>query len=205
MFILIIAILFILSILLLILVFRLLKWTLKGKKRIQIALAVLVFGATGLVIHHFFFKNMRFIQSQVYPNLYLVKYPDKDYSRVERAIQKKIKEHLKTEHTTGKPLSYSGEKAIYFYEYGGMSFGFLGDAGTGYFIEHEEDLGGFVTEELGMYQKYRLAEFHYNPCPNDSTVYCGEINYFNQGEFSKVDSLKNMASIPIHPNNKALK
>jgi hypothetical protein len=189
----------------LILVFRLLKWTLKGKKRIQIALAVLVFGATGLVIHHFFFKNMRFIQSQVYPNLYLVKYPDKDYSRVERAIQEKIKEHLKTEHTTGKPLLYSGEKAIYFYEYGGMSFGFLGDAGTGYFIDHEEDLGGFVTEELGMYQKYRLAEFHYNPCPNDSTVYCGEINYFNQGEFSKVDSLKNLASIPIHPNHKALK
>lgn len=205
MFILIIAILFILSILLLILVFRLLKWTLKGKKRIQIALAVLVFGATGLVIHHFFFKNMRFIQSQVYPNLYLVKYPDKDYSRVERAIQEKIKEHLKTEHTTGKPLSYSGEKAIYFYEYGGMSFGFLGDAGTGYFIDHEEDLGGFVTEELGMYQKYRLAEFHYDPCPNDSTVYCGEINYFNQGEFSKVDSLKKLASIPIHPNHKALK
>ncbi len=44
-------------------------------------------------------------------------------------------------------------------------------------IDHEEDLGGFVTEELGMYQKYRLAEFYYDPCPNNSTLYCGEINY----------------------------
>lgn len=205
MFILILILLIIVAVLLLVLVFRMFKWALKSKRRILIALFVLAVVIIGIGVDQLFFKNMRFIQSQVYPNLYLVKYPDKDFYRVERAVQEKIKEHLKTEHTTGKPLSYSGEKAIYFYEYGGMSFGFLGDAGTGYFIDHEEDLGGFVTEELGMYQKYRLAEFHYNPCPNDSTVYCGEINYFNQGEFSKVDSLKKLASIPIHPNNKALK
>lgn len=183
----------------------LVKWILRKRIRVRASLALLTIATLAIGINHFFFKKMRFIQSQVYPNLYLVKYPDKDYSRVDWAIQEKIKEHLKTEHTTGKPLSYSGEKAIYFYEYGGMSFGFLGDAGTGYFIDHEEDLGGFVTEELGMYQKYRLAEFHYHACHNDSTVYCGEVNYFNQGEFSKVDSLKNLASIPIHPNSKALK
>jgi hypothetical protein len=181
------------------------KWTLRKKIRVQVMAMLLVMGILGLVANHFFLKNMRFVQSNVYSNLYLVKYPDKDYSMVEQAIQEKIKEHLKTDHTTGTPLSYSGEKAIYFYEYGGMTFGFIGEAGTGYFIDHEEDLGGFVTEELGMYQNYRLAEFYYGPCPNDSTLYCGEINYFNQGEFSKIDSLKNMPSAPIHPNNKALK
>lgn len=205
MFILILAILVILSILLLILAFRLFKWTLKGKRRIQVALVVLVFGATGLVIHHFFFKNIRFIQSEIYPNLYLVKYPDKDYFKVQKAIQEKIKEHLKTEHETGKPLAYTNENGIYFYEYGGMTFGFLGDAGTGYFIDHEEDLGGFVTEELGMYPDYRLAEFYYDSCEKDSNLICGEINYFNKGEFMKVDSLKNMVSLPIYPKKKALK
>ncbi|MFY0714948.1 hypothetical protein J1D01_14835 [Seonamhaeicola sp. NFXS20] len=205
MFILVIAILIITAILLLILAFRFFKWTLKSKRRVQAALVVLVFGATGLVIHHFFFKDMRFIQSNVYPNLYLVKYPDKDYSVVQKTIQEKIKAHLKTEHKTGKPLSYTGENGIYFYEYGGMTFGFIGEAGTGYFIDHEEDFGGFVSEELGMYRDYRLAEFYYDPCLNDSTLYCGEINYFKEGEFFKADSLKNIFSNGIYPKTKRVK
>lgn len=145
---------------------------------------------------------MRFIQSEVYPNLYLVKYPDKDYSEVEKAIKEKIREHLKTEHTTGKPLAYTDENGIYFYELGGRIFGFLGDAGTGYFIDHEEDLGGFVTEELGMYTNYRLAEFYYDPCPQDANLICGEIGYFKAGEFFKTDSLKNMVKIQVQPKTK---
>lgn len=205
MFILIIAILVIVSILLLILAFRFFKWTLKNKGRIQAVSVVLAVGIVGMATHHFFFKNMRFIQSEVYPNLYLIKYPNKDYSIVERAIEETIREHLKTDHTTGKPLSYTGENAMYFYKYGGMSFGFIGDAGTGYFIDHEEDLGGFVTEELGMYQDYRLAEFYYDPCPNDPTLYCGEINYFKEGEFLKVDSLNNILTKCIDPKSKSVK
>lgn len=199
MFILILAILVILSILLLILAFRLFKWTLKSKRRIQVALVVLVFGGVGLVIHHFFLKNMRFIQSEVYPNLYLVKYLDKDNSVVEEAIKEKIRKHLTTVHKTGKPLAYSDENAIYFYEYGGTTFGFMGEAGTGYFVDHEEDLGGFVTEELGMYTDYRLAEFYYDPCAQDSTLVCGEIGWYKEGEYFKADSLKNMVSILVQP------
>lgn len=172
------------------------RWTLVKKRRVQVFLLVFVIGVIAIGINHFFFKNMRFIQSEVYPNLYLVKYPDKDYSAVEKAIQEKVKEHLNTEHKTGKLLSYTGENAIYFYEYGGMTFGFIGDAGTGYFIDHEEDLGGFVTEELGIYRDYRLAEFYYNPCPQDSSLGCGEINYFNQGDFVRADTLTNLVLIP---------
>ncbi|WP_425637872.1 hypothetical protein ACPUEN_00420 [Algoriphagus yeomjeoni] len=144
---------------------------------------------------------MRFIQSEVYPNLYLVKYPDKDYSVVEDVIKEKIKEHLKSEYKTGKPLSYTGEKAIYFYELGGMSFGFLGEAGTGYFIDHEQDLGGFVSEELGMYQDYRLAEFYYEPCSRDNSLVCGEINFFREGEHVKVDRLEDLYSIHLDTQN----
>lgn len=181
------------------------KWTLRKKIRVQAMAVLLVMGILGLVVNHFFFKNMRFIQSNVYPNLYLVKYPDKDYSVVQNAIREKIKEHLQTEHKTGKAISYTGENGIHFYEYGGTTFGFIGEAGTGYFIDHEEDLGGFVTEELGMYRDYRLAEFYYDPCQEDSNSICGEINYFNHGAFMKVDSLKHMTSIRIQLKNKVLK
>lgn len=199
MFILIIVILIILLILLLLLGIRLFKWTIKSKGRIQLLLIILTVSAIGIGIHHFFFKNMRFIQSEVYPNLYLVKYPVKDYSVVEEAIKEKIKEHLSSEYKTGKPLSYTGEKAIYFYELGGMSFGFLGEAGTGYFIDHEEDLGGFVSEELGMYQDYRLAEFYYEPCSRDNSLVCGEINFFREGEHVKVDRLEDLYSVHKEP------
>lgn len=203
MLILIAVLLVIIAILLLWLFFRLCKWILKSKRRVQVFLAVLVVGGAGMGIHHFFFKKMQFIRSNVYSNLYLVEYPNKEYSIVENAIKEKIKEHLKTEQKTGKPLSYSGENAIYFYELGGRTFGFIGEAGTGYFIDHEEDLGGFVSEELGMYTNYRLAEFYYDPCPEDSTVYCGEINHFREGEFFKVDNLKKLLSVSV-PSKKRI-
>ncbi|RRQ49574.1 hypothetical protein DZC72_02940 [Maribacter algicola] len=175
------------------------KWTLKSKRRVQVALVVLAFGGMVLGINHFFFKNMRFIQSEVYSNLYLVKYPDKDYIKVQSAIKEKIKEHFKTEHKTGKPLAYKNENGIYFYELGGFTFGFIGEAGTGYFLDHEEDLGGFVTEELGMYTDYCLAEFYYDPCAQDPTLVCGEIGWYRDGEYFKADSLKNLVSIQVQP------
>jgi hypothetical protein len=187
------------------LVIKLTKWTFRKKLRVKAAAILLGVAIMGLVVNHFFFKNMRFIQSKVYPNLYLIKYPDKDCSVVERAIQEKIREHLQTEHKTGKTLAYTNENGIHFYEYGGFTFGFIGEAGTGYFIDHEEDLGGFVTEELGMYTKYRLAEFYYGPCPQDSSLYCGEINYFKEDELVKVDSLKNVASISAQTKTKVQK
>lgn len=140
---------------------------------------------------------MQFVQSSVYPNLYLVKYPDKDYTKVQEAIKVKITEHLKTEHKLGKPLAYTNENGIYFYELGGRTFGFIGDAGTGYFLDHEEDLGGFVSEELGMYTDYLMAEFYYDPCKQDTTLVCGEINWFKEGHYFRADSLKNMGSIAV--------
>jgi len=191
--------LLIIAILLLLLCFRLFKWTLKSKRRVQVALIVFVIGGVSLVINHFFFKNMRFIQSEVYLNLYLVKYPAKDYSVVQEAIKEKIREHLITVHKTGKPLAFRNENGIYFYELGGRTFGFIGEAGTGYFLDHEEDLGGFVSEELGMYTDYRLAEFYYEPCAQDSTLVCGEIGWYREGAYFKADSLKNSFSIKVQP------
>ena len=171
-------------------IFKIVKWTLKEKVRIKWASSILVVLLLSFVIDKLFFTKMEFIQSKVYSNLYIVENPIKDKEALKKAIIEKIKGHLKTKHKQTKELSYSDTKSIYFYEDGGMTFGFLGEAGTSYFIDHEEDLGGFVTEELGMYQEYRLAEFYYKTCNNDSSKTCGEIGFYHEGEFVKTDSLK---------------
>ncbi len=153
---------------------------------------LLTFGFLVITINQLFFVKMEFIQSQVYPNLYLVKHLEKDQGLVHQAIKQKIAEHLKTEYKTGKPLAYKTENGIYFYELGGFTLGFIAEAGTGYFIDQEEDLGGFVSEELGMYTEYRLAEFYYENCQTDSALYCGNIDYFEQGEFVKTETMLNL-------------
>ncbi len=171
-------------------IYKLVKWTLKDKIRVKGAISILIVLVFGFAIKKIFFTNMEFIQSNVYSNLYIVENPIKDKEALKKVIVEKIKEHLKTKHKQTKELSYSDTKSIYFYEDGGMTFGFLGEAGTTYFINHEEDLGGFVSEEIGMYQEFRMAEFYYKSCENDSTKTCGELDYYQEGEFIKTDTLK---------------
>ena len=177
--------------------FRLFKWIFREKIRVLTFFALTTILGLGTVVNAIFFKKMEFIQSNVYPNLYLVKYPDKDKTILNQAIREKIIDHLGNRYSEGKKLAYDGENGIYFYEYGGRTFGFIGEAGTSYFIDHEEDLGGFVSEELGMYTQYRLAEFYLDNCKNDSITYCGELNYFNEGDFVGVDSLKNISAVHV--------
>lgn len=177
-------------------IFRLAKWTLKEKIRVKYAISIISVLVLAFVVKRVFFTKMEFIQSKVYSNLYIVENLEKDTVKVKKAIVRKIKEHLKTNHKTKKKLSYSNEtNCIYFYEDGGRTFGFLGEAGTTYFIEHEEDLGGFVTEELGMYQEYRLAEFYYQIDEKESNSVCGELNWFYEGEFVKADTICNLEII----------
>ena len=167
-----------------------LKWILKRNIRIVYTLIGIGFLLLLGVVNHLFFKNMQFIQSEVYPNLYIVKYPDNDQKVLQQAIKNQVLNHFKTTVRKGKPLSYSNKNDIHFYKYSGTTFGFLGEAGTGYFIDHEEDLGGFVTEELVMYSNYKLAQFYFNPCSQDSTLICGEIKYFKEGEIFKSEILQ---------------
>lgn len=173
-------------------IFRLRKWTLKEKNRIKWAISILIILVVTFTIKKLFFTQMEFIQSNVYTNLYIVKNPLKNNEERNKAIINKIKEHLQTKHKQTKELSYSETKSIYFYEYIGISFGFISKAGTEYFIDHEEDLGGFVSEELGMYRDYRMAEFYYASCTKDSTKTCGELDYYHEGEFVKTDSICNL-------------
>ena len=133
-------------------IFKIGKWTLKERARVKWVISIIGILVVAFAVKRVFFTKMEFIQSNVYSNLYIVENPEKDALEIKKAILNKIKEHLMTQHKQSKKLSYSNEtECIYFYELGGRTFGFLGEAGTSYFIDHEEDLGGFVTEELGMY------------------------------------------------------
>lgn len=173
---------------------RLSKWVLRNKMRSRACLALLVVVLVGLSVHHLFFKNMQFIQSEVYPDLYLIKYPEKDQKVLHQAIRENVIKHLNSGVLRGKKRAYIKENSIFFYKYyKALPFSIFQDAGTAYFLENEEDLGGFVTEELGMYSKYKLAEFYYAPCKPDGTLYCGEIRYSNEGDFVKSESLFNLA------------
>lgn len=190
MFVLLLLVLLISALLLLYIVFKTTKWILVEKVRVKWAISILIVLVLGFAIKKVFFTNMEFIQSNVYSNLYIVKDPVKNKVQLKDAILYKIKNHLKTEHKQPKKLSYSKKMdCIYFYNDGGMTFGFIGEAGTAYFIDHEEDLGGFVSEELGMYQEYRLAAFYYEPSINDTKSICGELDFFHEGKFVKTDTL----------------
>ena len=176
--------------------FRLIKWILIDKMRSKVFCALLIVGSIGAGIHHFFFKNMQFLQSEVYSHLYLVKYPEKEQELLHQAIREKVEQHLKKGISVGKKLAYQNENSIFFYEYyKAFPLSVFQDEGTAYFLENEEDLGGLVTEELGMYSKYKLAEFSFLPCKDDLTLNCGELKYFNENGFIKSDRIFKFSSL----------
>jgi hypothetical protein len=66
------------------------------------------------------------------------------------------------------------------------------DAGTYYFIEHEEDPGGFSVEVLDMYTNYHIAKFNLKFCKNDTINYFGTIDYYKGWKIIKTDTLINL-------------
>lgn len=181
------------------LVFKLIKWTLANKRRFTMFSVLLAVCFIALIINNFFFRNMEFLPSKVYQNLYLVKNPVKDTNLLYQAIEQKIVEHMNAGNPIGRNLTYSSSQpSIFFYEYSNnFAFNIFQDAGTAYFLENEEDLGGFVSEELGMYTQYRLAEVYYDTCKTDSIIYCAVVDYFHEGEFVREDSIHSFISLNI--------
>ncbi|MCS4305098.1 hypothetical protein [Chryseobacterium sp. BIGb0232] len=104
-----------------------------------------------------------FVQSQVYRNLYLVKnMPDNLISR-----QKVIQEFI-----IGNSLNNDTE----FYKYSGD---------TKYFLDHEEDPGGFSSEELQNYRENDgIASLFFMKCKKDSMKKEGILRYY-QDEYTR--------------------
>jgi hypothetical protein len=116
---------------------------------------------------------MEFIQSKVYPNLYLVKHPIKDRDSLNNIIKNKILKEMNNQF-----VKSNNQKTIHFYEYT-SAFGFSN--GTKHFIENKEDPGGFSSEELINYQDQQIAYFEVKNCSNDSLHYFGILTFFKNG------------------------
>ncbi|MEB2777371.1 hypothetical protein SYJ56_18800 [Algoriphagus sp. D3-2-R+10] len=172
------------------LAYSFLRWIVKEKLRYVVFLSLAIVLVLGISIHQLFFEKMEFIQSQVYPELYLIKDPSKAKGGLHQAIQEKTLEHLRKNLPEHEVSTLATDYSIKFYEYTrSWSINLFADAGTSYFLENEEDLGGFVVEDLGMYSKQLLASFQFLNCNNDTNSPCGELSYFNEGQLMKTDTL----------------
>lgn len=103
-------------------------------------------------------KKIEFIQSSVYSNLFLIKNPPKGDSLLKKEIilfliKNPVKDKAKL-------------PEIDFYRY---------SSNTKYFLDHEEDPGGFSSEELKNYPEDNLASFIISKCASDTTKIVGEL------------------------------
>ncbi|WP_299895551.1 hypothetical protein [uncultured Aquimarina sp.] len=188
----IILILFVIALIMtsLFLVYRLLKWCFAKKLRVTIISSIVLFICLSFVIHRMFFVNMEFIQSKVYPDLYLVKHAVEEKDSLHKAIKKIVKQNL-IEHHQKADFKDSFQYSLRFYTYyknwNPLAFG---DSGTAYFIDNEEDLGGMIVEDLSMYPQYKLAIFTMTDCKNTNTSICGKLDYYENGYVLKTDIIK---------------
>ena len=207
MLILIIILLLIIFIWLLYQLFKLVVWISKKKIRIQRASTLLGVFILGMIINQVFFTKMEFIQSNVYPNLYLVKNPIEDKDSIRSAMKELVLEQAnknfigqeaqykrKGKHFREPELVIGYDISFYAYykSWGTIPFG---EAGTAHFIENEEDPGGFSSELLQHYEQYRMAKFELFFCKNDTINYLGNINYFENRDIISTDTIINLCQI----------
>ncbi len=177
------------------LLYKILKWILAKKERIISTLSTLLITIISITIHQVFFIKMEFIQSNVYPNLYLVKNEIKNRDSLNNIIKKRVVEKIELNFiANGKKYTEKTHKAPYaalaFYNYSKSSrLSVFQDYGTAYFIDHEEDLGGFSVEDLSMYQHEKLATFNIHSYKKDSTQYYGVLEYYRNGNVMKTDTI----------------
>lgn len=177
------------------LIYKIFKWIFAKKERIISTLPILLITIISITIHQVFFIKMEFIQSNVYPNLYLVKNEIKNRDSLNNIIKKRVVEKIDLNFiANGKKYTENTHKAPYavlaFYNYSKSSrLSMFQDYGTAYFIDNKEDLGGFSVEDLSMYQNEKLATFNIRFYKNDSTQHYGVLEYYRNGNLMKTDTI----------------
>jgi hypothetical protein len=144
---------------------------------------------------------MEFVNSKVYKGLYLVKKPIGDRDSLDALIRKTVVRKMTEEfvgkenkykwrdsHTSDRSFDYSYYLRYYEY-YKGWGSSPFGEAGTEHFLEHKEDPGGFSSELLEYYDKYKIAEFDIIVCNKDTNGYVGLLRYFKNEELVKTDTI----------------
>ncbi|WP_020532577.1 hypothetical protein [Flexithrix dorotheae] len=183
--------------LVLFLLYIILKWIVAKKVRIIVAASLFLIAVVGFTINYLFFTKMEFIQSKVYPNLYLVKHPIKDRDSLNSIIKSKVIEIIDKNLINNKKV-YSENTAeapyatLAFYTYSKNSkLSVFQDYGTAYFIEYEEDLGGMIVEDLNMYQTQKLATYNIKAYKTNTTRYYSTLTYYKDAYPVKTDTINN--------------
>ena len=191
-------------ILFLFLLFRFGKWILGNKTRIKWAVFLVALFALSMLIDIVFFTKMEFIQSKVYPDLYIIKNPidnkDSLHNDIKKMVLEKFNSQVVNQISKYKRIIPNDsivvlQYTIDFYEYNkGSIFIPFNDAGTYYFIENKEDPGGFSVEVLDMYPQYHMAQFNLKFCKNDTVNYFGTIDYYKNWDIIKTDTIINLCT-----------
>lgn len=182
-------------------------WLLKNPVRRKYSFIILGITLLFLLMYNVFFvdHHMKFIQSKVYPNLYLVDNEISDRDSLNKIIKKmaiekmntefigkenKFKKHYKTTDALNSrtEMDYHIDFYTYFEGWGTDPFG---QAGTAHFIENEEDPGGFSSEELSHYNEYKIADLSIRFCENDTVNYYGLLRFYQQGKATISDTIVN--------------
>lgn len=158
--------------------FKIIKWAFRKRLRVIGLLIVLASIIIGIMINELFFVKMEFMQSKIYPDLYLIKKPVKNKDSLNKAIKEKVVQLTKNQKTK-EMQAYN----LRFYEY---NKGDWGENGTAYFLDHEEKPEGMLPELLEYYPEYLLAKFSIQPCNEN---YFGKLDYYNGVTHIKIDTL----------------
>lgn len=187
----IVLILFLLGLVIIVvyILYTVMKWIFQTKARaIRVSLSFLTV-VVGFTIYQLFFLKLEFIQSKVYPDLYLVKNFPEDRSVLNQAIKDFVMKRIKTK--TQKQLMDSNPSSRFYQYYKSYNPLIFGNSGTAYFIDNEEDLGGMVVEDLSMYMNLKLAVLDKTVC-EDKTNYCARLHFFEKGNIVKTDIINIM-------------
>lgn len=182
-------------------------WLLKNPLRRKYSFTVLGIALLFLLVYNVFFvdHHLKFVQSKVYPNLYLVDNEISDRDSLNKIIKKmaiikmnaefignenKFKSHYKATDVSDSrtEMDYHIDFYTYFEGWGTDPFG---QAGTAHFIENEEDPGGFSSEELSHYNEYKIADLSIRFCENDTVNYYGVLRYYQHGMETISDTIIN--------------
>lgn len=190
-------------------VYKIIVWISKKKKRINWTLILIGLLVFAKIIDFVFFTKMEFIQSKVYPDIYLVKNPIYNKGSLRMIIKKMVfqkvnKEFIGNENKYKDSIfnyrtdlysnPYFDYTLIFYKYYKGWGMNPFGKAGTEHFIKHKEDPGGFSSELLEHYYEYSIARFEICLCGNDSSKYFGILRFFTNNEEMKIDTIVNQCN-----------
>ena len=174
---------------------KLMIWIGKTKARINITVVIIsILIITRISI--FAFSKMKVIQSQIYPNLYLIDNLSSNQDSIESLIKKISLENLNKDFI-GKEYKhrfYNEDSSKFwisynlnFYEYTTSGI----EGGTSHFIKNEQDWdGGFSDNTLQDHHKEaQIAMLNIEYCKNDTLNYYVTIDYYRRETLIKTDTL----------------